>query len=121
MGPFRCPFPGCDFACTRSWHLERHKSKHLEGGAAVDDKDVYADVSEDEADPEDASQWVAAWRCHSLTQLELWAVPHLGSRSSIATGCSQSQHHHQWRREPRIRAQLRRCSLHVHLRRVVQA
>ena len=49
--PFRCPFPGCDFACTRSWHLERHKSKHEEGGAAVDDNDVYDDVSEDEAEP----------------------------------------------------------------------
>ena len=54
--PFRCTFAGCDFACTRSWHLERHKRKHGAGGAAVDDNDEYADVSEDEAEPENFCQ-----------------------------------------------------------------
>jgi hypothetical protein len=29
--PFKCTFPGCEFACTRSWHLDRHMRKHARG------------------------------------------------------------------------------------------
>merc|ERR1711871_1049313 len=61
--PFRCPFPGCDFACTRSWHLERHKSKHVDGGASLDDTDVYADVSEDEAEAQGPATLVGSDMC----------------------------------------------------------